>query len=446
MAARQAVLGMEHASFFYGSNPVFRDVTFLLDDARTALVGENGAGKSTLLKCLTGALELNGGKVIRSRGLRIGSVPQDVPTRLADKTVREVLHHSLDRIGQGDDWWRIDVLLDEIGVEPAVLDKRFGELSGGWQRLMLIAGAARLEEPDILVLDEPTNHLDLANINTLERWLTVEFQVPMLVVSHDREILDRVTERTLFLRGDGMHAFKTRFSIAREELLRRDAHAATRARLEDKEIKRLEQAAARYKVWAVKNPDLNKRKNAVESRIARIEAERTQTYVARERRLELADGDIDARVALRLAELEVKTPDGRKLLGIERLAIAAGDRIALLGANGAGKSTLLSAIAAHYDPALEHYDGRAAVRFNPSCRLVYFDQGMRDLPLDTAILDYVLSADGVSERDAIRLLAQAGFAFKRIGEPIGVLSHGERARLVFLRLKLLRPNFYLLDE
>jgi len=219
-----------------------------------------------------------------------------VPAGLADHPVREVLHRSLQRIGQDDDWWRIDVLVDEIGVAPEVLDRPFGELSGGWQRLMLIAAAARLEEPDILILDEPTNHLDLANINTLERWLTVEFQVPMLIVSHDREILDRVTERTLFLRGDGMHAFKTRFSIAREELLRRDAHAATRARLEEKEIKRLEQAAARYKVWALKNPDLNRRKNAVETRIARIEAERTQTYVARERRLELADGDIDARV------------------------------------------------------------------------------------------------------------------------------------------------------
>ena len=115
------------------------------------------------------------------------------------------------------------MLLDEIGVEPEILDKPFGALSGGWQRLMLIAAAARLEEPDILILDEPTNHLDLANINTLERWLTVEFTVPMLIVSHDREFLDRVTERTLFLRSDGMHAFKTRFCQAREELLRRDA-------------------------------------------------------------------------------------------------------------------------------------------------------------------------------------------------------------------------------
>jgi len=446
MAARQAVLGMEHASFYYGSARVFGGVSFLLDDARTALVGDNGAGKSTLLKCLAGTLELNGGQVIRSRGLRVGSVPQDVPTALAERPVRDVLHGSLVRAGLDGDYWRIDVLADEIGLAAQTLDAAFGTLSGGWQRLLLIAAAARLEEPDILILDEPTNHLDLGNINLLERWLTVEFAVPMLIVSHDREFLDRVTDRTLFLRSDGMHAFRARFSVAREELLRRDAAAAVRARLEDKEIRRLEQAAARYKVWAVKNPDLNKRKAAVESRIARIERERTQTYVARERRLELADGDIDARVALRLVGLDVTAPDGRKLIGIERLAIAAGDRVALLGPNGAGKSTLLTAIAAAFDPAREHYDSLSPVRFNPACRLVYFDQAMRDLPTDLSILDYILAADGVTERDAIRQLAGAGFTFARAREPIALLSHGERARLVFLKMKLLRPNFYLLDE
>ena len=447
MAPRQAVLGMENAGFYYGATRVFEGVSFLLDDARTALVGENGAGKSTLLKCLTGEFELNAGQVVRSRGLRVGSVPQDVPEGLAGQTVREVLGASLGRAGLDGEDWRIDVLLDEIGVAPELAEQVFGTLSGGWQRLMLIAAAARLEEPDLLILDEPTNHLDLANINTLERWLTVDFKVPMLIVSHDRECLDRVTERTLFLRSDGVHAFKTRFSLAREELLRRDATAAARARLEAREIERLERAAARYKVWAVKNPDLNKRKNAVESRIARIEAERTQTYVARERRLELNDGDIDARVALRIAGLEVQAPgSGRKLMTIDRLTVAAGERVAVLGANGAGKSTLLSALAAAWDPAREHYDGQAAIRFNPSCRLVYFDQTMRDLPLDMTILDYVAGAPGATEKEAVPLLAQAGFAFARIRQPIRVLSHGERARLVFLRLKLLRPNIYLLDE
>ena len=447
MAPRHAVLGMEQASFFYGSSRVFGGVSFLLDDARTALVGENGAGKSTLLKCLAGGLELNGGKVIRSRGLRVGSVPQDVPDGLAQRLVRDVLGNSLTKVGHDGEDWRLDVLVDEIGVQPDILDKPFGALSGGWQRLMLIAAAARLEEPDILILDEPTNHLDLANINTLERWLTVDFAVPMLVVSHDRAFLDRATERTLFLRRDGMHAFKSRFSVAREELLRRDAEAAHRAHLEDKEIRRLEMAAQRYKVWAVKNPDLNKRKNAIESRIERIEKARTPTYTARERRLELSDGDIDARVALRVIGLDVKAPDAtRNLFAIDRLVVGAGDKIALLGANGAGKSTLLSALAKAFDPKREHYDSLSPVRFNPACRLVYFDQTMRDLPVDQAILDYVTEADGVGEREAVRALASAGFAFARIGEPIGVLSHGERARLVFLKMKLLRPNFYLLDE
>ena len=149
-------------------------------------------------------------------------------------------------------------------------------MSGGWQRLLLIAAAARLEEPDILVLDEPTNHLDLANINTLERWLTVEFRADA-----DREPRPRILEPR-----DRAHAVpaQRRHACLQDPLSARPARsccAATpprprQARLEDKEIRRLEQAAARYKVWAVKNPDLNKRKNAVETRIARIEKERTR--------------------------------------------------------------------------------------------------------------------------------------------------------------------------
>ncbi|NBB13899.1 ATP-binding cassette domain-containing protein [Caulobacter sp. SLTY] len=446
MAPRQAVLGMEGASFFHGAARVFEDVSFLLDDARTALVGENGAGKTTLLKCLTGELELDKGQVLRSRSLRVGTLPQDTPQGLSDLTVREVLRRSLEKIGAGEDDWRIDVLLDEIGVDPAMGEQRFGALSGGWQRLMLIAGAARLEEPDILILDEPTNHLDLGNIGVLEDWLSGAFDIPMLIVSHDREFLNRVTDRTLFLRADGVHAFKSRFDIAREELLRRDAAAAAQRRLEEKEVRRLEAAAARYKVWAVKNPELNKRKKAIESRIARIEEDRTETYSGRERRLELAEGEIDAKVALRLAGLTVSTPDGRKLIEIDRLTIAAGDRVAILGANGAGKSTLLTALAKAFDPALEHYDGQAAVRFNPATRLAYFDQSMRELPLKSSLLAYIAAAPEATEKDAIRLLAQAGFAYVRIGEPISRLSYGERSRLMFLRLKLERPNLYLLDE
>jgi ATPase subunit of ABC transporter with duplicated ATPase domains len=447
MAPRQAVLGIDNGAFYHGARKVFSGVSFLLDDAKTALVGENGVGKSTLLGCLSGELELNSGQIIRSRGLRVGALPQEVPPGLARLTVREVLARSLARVGAADEDWRIDVLLDEIAMAPEVAEGAFGALSGGWQRLILIAAAARLEAPDILILDEPTNHLDIANINTLERWLTADFRLPMLIVSHDREFLNRVSTRTLFLREDGAHAFKAPFAQAREELLRRDAAAGVRLKLEEKEIKRLEAAAARYHVWGLKNPKFHKRQRAVETRIAHIEQAKTQVYSARERRLELGEAEIDAKVALRLANLAVRTPDdSRTLLTIDRLAIGAGDRVALLGVNGAGKSTLLNAIARAYDQRAAHYDGAAAIRFNPACRLVYFDQTMRDLPLHQSLLDYILAADGVTDREATRALAQAGFAFTRIREPIALLSHGERSRLMFLKLKLLKPNFYILDE
>ena len=446
MSSRQAVLGVENASFFYGSTCVFEGVSFQLDDARTALVGENGAGKSTLLKCLLGELVLMDGQIVRSRGLKIGYVPQDVPKGLAERTVREVLEGALP-VTDGSDDWKVDVLLDEIGVAYETAQQAFGSLSGGWQRLMLIAGAARLSEPDLLILDEPTNHLDLSNINTLETWLADNDRLPMLIVSHDREFLERTTTRTLFLRADGAHSFKTPFIEAREALLQRDAADAVRRQVEGKEIERLQKVAARYRVWGVKNDKFHKRAKATEKRIERIEAERTGAYSARERRLELHDGEMDAKIALRVQNYAVTTPAGeRKLFHIDRLTVAAGDRIALLGVNGTGKSMLLGALARAFDPDLQHYDGQAPIRFNPQSRLVYFDQRMADLPLKTSLVDYLSEIDGATTRDANALLAKAGFPYVRIKGPIGDLSHGERARLSFLRMQLAKPNLYLLDE
>ncbi|HQN50154.1 MAG TPA: ATP-binding cassette domain-containing protein, partial [Phenylobacterium sp.] len=237
--SRQAVLGVENASFFYGSNRVFENVTFQLDDARTALVGDNGAGKSTLLKCLLGELELNSGKIIKSRGLKIGYVPQEAPAHLLDQPLRRVLEQAL-TLDDGSEDWKVDVLLDEVGLSYDDAERPFSALSGGWRRLMLIAAAMRLSEPDLLILDEPTNHLDLSNINTLETWLAEDARLPMLVVSHDRAFLQRATTRTLFLRADGAHSFNAPFVAAREALLERDAADAARRQLEAKEIERLQ--------------------------------------------------------------------------------------------------------------------------------------------------------------------------------------------------------------
>ena len=224
--------------------------------------------------------------------------------------------------------------------------------------------------------------------------------------------------------------------MAREELLRRDAAAAARSRLEEKEIKRLEKAAARYKVWAVKNPDLNKRKNAIETRIARIEAERDpglfgpRAAARTGRRRDRCQGGAARRRARRSRRPTARASCSR----IDRLAVAAGDRVALLGVNGAGKSTLLSALAAAYDPEQEHYDGRRRSASIPAAGWSISTSRCATCRSTTSIARLPgRGRGGDREGRPSGFWRQAGFAFARIREPIGVLSHGERSRLVFLQ-------------
>src|ERR1700744_6643219 len=117
MSGRWSVLGVENAGFAYNKGYVFRHISFLLDEAKTALVGENGAGKSTLLKCLSGELELDEGHLVRSRSTKVGYVPQETPEDLFKLTVREVMQRALAPGGAEGEDWCIDIMLDEIGMD-----------------------------------------------------------------------------------------------------------------------------------------------------------------------------------------------------------------------------------------------------------------------------------------------------------------------------------------
>lgn len=450
MASNKAVLGIDQGGFYYGNNRVFTGVSFQLDDARTALVGENGAGKSTLLKCLTGELELNEGQIVKSRGFRTGYLAQDVPHELLEKPLRQILQESLERAHHDDaafHEWKIDVLLADLGISDERAALPFSAFSGGWQRLVLIAAATALEEPNLLILDEPTNHLDLTHLARLEDWLLNNTNVPMLIVSHDREFLDKITTRTIFLRTDGAHKFATSFIEARTALLQRDAADAAKRAQEDKEVERLKEMVNRYKAWGVLNASFHKKQKTTEKRIERIQDERTNIYTAKQRDLALHDGALQAKTALTIENLTVATPDGaRQLYHIERLAVKPGDRVALLGANGTGKSLLLKALAAAYNPDQQHYETGAAIRYSPAADLVYFDQRMQILPLEKTLLDYIEDGDLSNRSRTLSLLAQTGFRAHRAQSKIRELSYGERSRLLFLKMKLMQPNFYLLDE
>lgn len=447
MSLKNAVLRVENGTFFYGTKKVFDKITFSLDQSRTALVGDNGAGKSTLLKCLIGEAHLSGGMIIKSKSLRIAYLAQDIPAGLHGIPVQDLFEQALLDAHRPNELWMAETLLAELGVPYEDWQKPLGQFSGGWQRILLIASMLRLEQPDIAILDEPTNHLDIANIYRLENLVTAESRVPLLIVSHDRDFLDKVTDRTIFLRQDGAHVFKASFSVARDELARMDLANAKARALEEKEITRLQEVAKRFALWGAVNSDFHKRQKATEKRIFRMEQDRTETYTRKNRTLALHDGMIDAEIALRLINHPVTTPDGSRLLyTIDQLIVWRGDRIALLGENGTGKTMLLQALSKAYDPQMHYYDGVSSIRFNPQTKLQYFDQKMAVLPQGQALIDYISQYDLPTRHAAVSCLVNAGFPFERIDQPVDKLSYGEKSRLLFLAMRLSQPNFYLLDE
>ena len=203
-------------------HPLFRNLTFTIGDAdRIGLIAGNGGGKTTLLRCLAGLTETTAGDIVRSRGLRMGYVGQDVPANLLSLPLAEAIRRALPAGEREANAWRVDVVLDEFGAQPDLHDRPLHALSGGWQRLALIA-RAWVTEPDALLLDEPTNHLDLAKIQMLERWVAA-CRVPMVIASHDRRFLDACTTRTLFLRPGVSRLYAHPYTRARHLLAVDDA-------------------------------------------------------------------------------------------------------------------------------------------------------------------------------------------------------------------------------
>ena len=153
------------------TSPLFSDLTLTIAEGdRVGLVAGNGGGKTTLLCCIAGTQELTSGAIVRSRRLRVGFVEQDVPARLHVMSFRDAVLDALPADTRDSDSWRAEVVLDEFEAPDAAREQSVATLSGGWQRLMLIA-RVWINEPDALLLDEPTNHLDLGKIVQLERWL-----------------------------------------------------------------------------------------------------------------------------------------------------------------------------------------------------------------------------------------------------------------------------------
>jgi ATPase subunit of ABC transporter with duplicated ATPase domains len=339
--------------------------------------------------------------------------------------------------------WKADVALDGFEAPAELRNRAVSALSGGWQRLMLVA-RAWVVEPDALLLDEPTNHLDLQRILLLERWLTgAAAGVPMVIASHDRDFLDAVTNRTLFLRPGTSRYFALSYTAARRELTREDEALAVQNERALREATKLRKQAAKLTNIGINSGSdlLTVKAKYLKDRASRIEGTVREGHRERPGEIRLANRGIHARVLISLEEQTVATPAGAPLFRIEKLHLFQGDRIVLLGANGTGKSQLVKLI----HRALEGAPV-TGIKVPPSLVLGYADQEMTQLPATGSPFDFIAGRFRLSDQRATALLAAAGFPVDRQNKPIGLLSLGQRARLGLLALRLTEPNFYLLDE
>ncbi|VTU20262.1 putative ABC transporter ATP-binding protein YheS [Variovorax sp. SRS16] len=467
-----------------------RSAKVLLDGAsvtinpgeKVGLVGRNGAGKSTLFALFNGTLHEDGGDFSLPRQWRMAQVAQDMPeteegasdfvvggdTRLVelrqalaaaeaahetdpdDHDMGMALAHAytdLADAGEHDALPRAQALVLGLGFKVHELDQPVNSFSGGW-RMRLQLARALMCPSDLLLLDEPTNHLDLDALVWLESWLQ-KYAGTMIVISHDREFLDAVTDVTLHIE----HAKLTRYggNYSAFETLRAqqmELQQSAFAKQQDK-IAHLQKFIDRFKAKASKAKQAQSRVKALErmEKVAPLLAEADFTFEFKEPgnipnpMLSISDASFGYR-----AEGE---PPKTILRGVSR-SMLAGQRIGILGANGQGKSTLVKTIAREMGALA------GTVTEGKGLNIGYFAQQELDVlrPQDTPLEHMVRMArelgasvkERTGEQDLRGFLGSFNFSGDMVKQPVGTMSGGEKARLVLAMMVWQRPNLLLLDE
>ena len=424
--------------------PLFENLDLTLNKGdRVGLIAANGRGKSSLLAALTGELEPTTGEITRARGLMVGHLAQYVPEEIMGLAAYDAVLAALSEDAAENESWRVDIVLEDLKIPAEFWQRPLSALSGGWQRLILLARAAVIE-PDLILMDEPTNHLDLARIVMLEQWMAgLPRDLPMLIASHDRAFLDNVTNRTVFLRPDGGRSFPVAYSHARIELEKADEADARRHENDMNKANQLRRQAAKLKNIGINSGSdllVNKTKQLAE-RAAKLEAAAKPAHQERSAGdIRLTNSDTHAKALVTFEDASIETPDGTPLFRTGKVWINRGDRIVLMGRNGTGKTQLMTRLAR----AIGGED--AAIRATPSVVSGHSDQGLTQLDGYASPMEAITHPFDIGDQRARGVLAGAGMSVDVQNGPIAALSGGQRARLAMLILRLSRPNFYLLDE
>jgi ATP-binding cassette subfamily F protein 3 len=469
------MLRLEHISKIYPTGEVLKDINWEVKSGdRIGLVGVNGAGKSTQLKIVTGEVEPTTGEVIRPSGLRIAYLNQEFdidPQRTvreefwqafavanqtheelgqvqrqmetADPDQLEQLIHQLDRLQrqfEALDGYsleaRIDKILPEMGFAAEDGDRLVSAFSGGWQMRMNL-GKILLQEPNLLLLDEPTNHLDLETIEWLETYLK-GLTTPMVIVSHDREFLDRLCTQIVETERGVSTTYLGNYSTYLQQKAEIQQAQLSAYERQQKELEKQQAFVDRFRASATRSTQAKSREKQLE-KVERIEA---PTEDLRTLHFRFPPALRSGREVVIIKDLTHLYGDKILFLGAE-LLIERGDRIAFLGPNGAGKSTLLRLITGLESPT----EGTIKLGDHnviPS----YFEQNQAEaLDLEKAVINTIHDEVPDWKDEEVRtLLGRFLFSKDTVFKSVSALSGGEKARLALAKMLLRPANLLILDE
>ncbi|WP_298210739.1 ABC-F family ATP-binding cassette domain-containing protein [Ferrimicrobium sp.] len=401
---------------------LFGDLSVTVSDGdRLGVVGINGTGKSTLLRVLGGEQNPEVGEVRRGKGVRISLLDQE--DNLPDLTVREI-------VGSG---WENEAILDRLDMIAAI-DRRISELSGGQRKRVALARV--LSQPgDLLILDEPTNHLDLAAVTWLEAWLA-RFAGGVILVSHDRYLLDRVTNRMLELDRGKAYLHNGGYAAYLAAGAARDAQAEA--------ADTVRRNLARHELaWLRRGAKARTRKPQARIDAARQLIETRPQQAARPSAIDLSFGT--PRLGTKVIEVTRVTyqfpQEISPIFTDVTISLDPRERLGIVGANGAGKTTLLELLASLRQPT------QGTIEIGTTVHIGYYAQHGPDLDPSARVRDVVAGPHRLpGDPSDVRLMERFWFTGELPWATVGTLSGGERRRLQLLTILAARPNVLLLDE
>jgi ATP-binding cassette subfamily F protein 3 len=469
------MLRLEHISKIYPTGEVLKDINWEVKPGdRIGLVGVNGAGKSTQLKIISGEIEPTAGEIIRPASLHIAYLNQEFevdPSRTVNEEfwtvfteangVQLALHevqremetatpeeldkliNKLDKLqrqfealdGYGLDA-RIGKILPEMGFEVEDGDRLVSAFSGGWQMRMSL-GKILLQAPDLLLLDEPTNHLDLETIEWLENYLK-KLVTPMVIVSHDREFLDRLCTQIVETERGVSTTYLGNYSTYLQQKAENQMAQMNAFERQQKELEKQQAFVEKFRASATRSTQAKSREKQLD-KIERVEA---PTASVKTLHFRFPSAPRSGREVVEIKDLTHTYGDKILFLGAE-LLIERGDRIAFLGPNGAGKSTLLKMIMGAEKPS------EGTVKLGDHNVIPgYFEQNQAEaLELTKTVMETIHDEVPDWTNEEVRThLGRFLFAGDTVFKKVEALSGGEKARLALGKMLLTPVNLLILDE